>query len=237
MNPEQAQRPEPKHDWIPQWLAERGFHPTAPGTYSNGRAQFQILANQLTALPGNGTVAWHGDITQADTATLRFVLQTLIDSPGFQSEGQLARQTARREQAAAALHLVTTTIIEAPDSHPGVHLRRFLWSIYNGHHAMSLWRLRDNLDARHQGAVTLLFAAWMQGDLPDDTLRQALTDSGEMDRWDEFRLNPAQKELFTTATNTVTQLLATLPPSGLYPDITRANALLRQVVDCLTPRR
>lgn len=101
---------------------------------------------------------------------------------------------------------------------------------------MSLWRLRDNLDARHQGAVTLLFAAWMQGDLPDDTLRQALTDSGEMDRWDEFRLNPAQKELFTTAANTVTQLLATLPPSGLYPDITRANALLRQLVDCLTPK-
>jgi hypothetical protein len=237
MNPEQAHRPEPKHDWIPQWLAERGFQPTAPGTYSNGRAQFQILANQLTALPGNGTVAWHGDVTQADTATLRFVLQTLIDSPGFQSEGQLARQTARREQAAAALHLVTTTITEDPDSHSSVHLRRFLWSIYNGHHAMSLWRLRDNLDARHQGAATILFAAWMQGDLPDDTLRQALTDSGEMDRWDEFRLNPAQKELFTTATNTVTQLLATLPPSGLYPDITRANALLRQVVDCLTPRR
>ena len=237
MNPEQAHRPEPKHDWIPQWLAERGFHSTAPGTYSNGRAQFQILANQLTALPGNGTVAWRGDITQADTATLRFVLQTLIDSPGFQSEGQLARQTARREQAAAALHLVTTTIAEDPDSHSSVHLRRFLWSIYNGHHAMSLWRLRDNLDARHQGAVTLLLAAWMQGDLPDDTLRQALTDSGEMDRWDEFRLNPAQKELFTTAANTVTQLLATLPPSGLYPDITRANALLRQVVDCLTPKR
>ncbi len=102
---------------------------------------------------------------------------------------------------------------------------------------MSLWRLRDNLDARHQGAVTILFAAWMQGDLPDDTLRQALTDSGEMDRWDEFRLNPAQKELLGTATNTVTQLLATLPPSGLYPAITRANALLRQVVDCLSPIR
>lgn len=237
MNPEQAHRPEPKHDWIPQWLAERGFHSTGPGTFSNGRAQIQILGNQLTALPGNGTVAWRGDITQADTATLRFVLQTLIDSPSFQSQTQITRQAARREQAAAALHLVTTTITEAPDSHPGVHLRRFLWSLYNGHHALSLWRLRDNLDARHQGAVTLLLAAWMQGDLPDDTLRQALTDSGEMDRWDEIRLNPAQKELFTTATNTVIQLLATLPPSGLYPDITRANALLRQVVDCLTPKR
>ncbi len=102
---------------------------------------------------------------------------------------------------------------------------------------MSLWRLRDNLDARHQGAVTLLFAAWMQGDLPDDTLRQALTDSCEMDRWDVLRLTPARKERLGTATSTVTQLLATLPPSGLYPDINRANALLRQVVDCLTTQR
>jgi hypothetical protein len=237
MDPTQTNRPETKHDWLPQWLAERGFHSTGPGTFSNGRAQFQILANQLTALPGNGTVAWRGEITEADPATLRFLLQTLIDSPAFQSHTQLTRQAARREHAAAALHLVTTTITEDPDSHPGVHLRRFLWSIYNGHHAMSLWRLRNNLDARHQGAVTLLFAAWMQGDLPDDTLRQALTDSGEMDRWDELRLTPAQKELFTTAADTVTQLLATLPPSGLYPDITRANALLRQVVGCLTPKR
>jgi hypothetical protein len=237
MNPAQTNRPETKHDWIPQWLAERGFHSTGPGTFSNGRAQFQILGNQLTALPGNGTVAWRGDVTEADTATLRFVLQTLIDSPSFQSQTQITRQAARREQAAAALHLVTTTITEDPDSHASVHLRRFLWSLYNGHHAMSLWRLRDNLDARHQGAVTLLFAAWMQGDLPDDTLRQALTDSGEMDRWDELRITSAQKELLGTATNTVTQLLATLPPSGLYPDITRANALLRQVVDCLTPKR
>jgi hypothetical protein len=101
---------------------------------------------------------------------------------------------------------------------------------------MSLWRLRDNLDARHQVAVTLLFAAWMQGDLPDDSLCQALTDSGEMDRWDELRLTPAQKELFTAAANTVTQLLATLPPSGLYPAITRVNALLCQMVDCLTSK-
>lgn len=237
MNPTQTNRPETKHDWLPQWLAERGFHSTGPGTFSNGRAQFQILGNQLTALPGNGTVAWRGDVTEADTATLRFVLQTLIDSPSFQSQTQISRQAARREQAAAAVHLVTTTITEDPDSRTGVHLRRFLWSLYNGHHALSLWRLRDNLDARHQGAVTLLFAAWMQGDLPDDTLRQALTDSGEMDRWDELRLTPAQKELLGTATNTVTQLLATLPPSGLYPDITRANALLRQVVDCLTTQR
>jgi hypothetical protein len=237
MNPAQTNHPEPSRDWLPRWFAERGFHSTGPGTFSNGRAQFQILGQQLTALPGNGTVAWRGDIPEADTATLQFLLQTLVDSPGFQSQTQIARRTARREHAAAALHLVTTTITEDPDSHASVHLRRFLWSLYNGHHALSLWRLRDNLDARHQGAVTLLFAAWMQGDLPDDTLRQALTDSGEMDRWDDLRLNPAQKALFTTATESVTQLLATLPPSGLYPDITRANALLRQVVDCLTPKR
>ena len=69
MNPAQTNRPETKHDWIPQWLAERGFHSTGPGTFSNGRAQFQILGNQLTALPGNGTVAWRGDVTEADSAS------------------------------------------------------------------------------------------------------------------------------------------------------------------------
>ncbi len=81
---------------------------------------------------------WRGEKAQADTAILRFVLQTLTYSPGFQSESQLASQAALR--------------------------------------------------------------------------------------------------LVTSAAAIDTQLLATLPPSGLYPDITRANALLRQVVDCLTPK-
>lgn len=52
-----------------------------------------------------------------------------------------------------------------------------------------------------------------------------------------LRLTPSQKAIFATAADTVTQRLATLPPSGLYPDITRANALLRQVVDCLGTKR
>ncbi len=184
MSPAQITHQNLNRDWLPRWLAERGFHSTGPGTFSNGRAQFQMVGNQLTALPGDGTVAWREDIARADTAHLQFLLQNLVNAPGFQSQIQIDRQVARREHAAAALHLVTTTITESPDSHAGVHLRRFLWSMYNGPHAMSLWRLRDNLGPRHQGAVTLLFAAWTQGTLPDDTLRQALTDCGEMDRWD-----------------------------------------------------
>ena len=102
---------------------------------------------------------------------------------------------------------------------------------------MNLWRLKDVLDHRHNAAVVEVLTAWMQGHVSENALRHALTVSGEMDRWDAATLGPKDRERLDDALNAVTDLLNTVPPGRPILELTRANGLLRQVVDCLRTAR
>lgn len=68
----------------------------------------------------------------------------------------------------------------------------------------------------------------MQGFIPEATIRTALLDSGEMDRWDTVRLPAPEQKRLVEAFDAVTDLLNTTPPGAPVPQLTRANGLLRQ---------
>lgn len=113
--------------------------------------------------------------------------------------------------------MLTDAIAQHPDTHSGVHLRRFLWSLYNGHHALNLGRMKDVLDRRHNAAVVEVFTAWMQGQVSEDALHHALTVSGGMDRWDAVTLGAKDRERLDDAVSAVTDLLNTVPPRPPHP--------------------
>lgn len=54
-----------------------------------------------------------------------------------------------------------------------------------------------------------------------------------MDRCDAVTLGPKDRERLDDALDAVTDLLNTVPPGRTILELTRANGLLRQVVDCM----
>jgi len=107
------------------------------------------------------------------------MLGHVLASPGFLSQTEIERRAARQESAREALQWLATAVRENPEGHSGTVIRRFLWSLYNGHHELNLWKLKNVLDSQNNAAVVELFVAWMHGFVPEDTLREALIAAGE----------------------------------------------------------
>lgn len=76
-----------------------------------------------------------------------------------------------------------------------------------------------------------VFTAWTQGQVSEDALRHALTASAKMDRWDAVTLGAKDRQRLDDALSAVTDLLNTVPPGRPSLELSRANGLLRQVVD------
>lgn len=63
-------------------------------------------------------------------------------------------QRAARERALGqSLANIAASILEGPETHSGQQLRRFLWSLFNGHHVLNLWTLKGVLDSE-RGATS-----------------------------------------------------------------------------------
>ncbi len=210
-----------------------GLERTAPASFTNGRATVRLDGTVLLATPGDGTKAWRTELKDAEPEAIRYLLTNVLAAPSFLSQTELDRRASRQRTAAEALQNLATSIREHPDAHSGQHLRRFVWSIFNGNHALNLWRMKDVLDGEQNAWVTEVFTAWMQGFVPEATIRTALLDSGEMDRWDTVRLRAPEQKRLVEAFDAVTDLLNSTPPGAPVPQLTRANGLLRQVMDLL----
>ena len=233
MAPEIARAPLTEQPWLKEFLEARGFERTAPASFTNGRATVRLDGNALIAVPGDGTQAWRTELKDAQPETICYLLTTVLAAPSFLSQAELDLRATRQRKAEEALQNLATSVRENPDTHSGQHLRRFVWSIFNGNHALNLWRLKDVLDAQQNAQVTEVFTAWMQGFVPEATIRSALFDSGEMDRWDSVRLRAPEQKRLVEAFDAVTDLLNSTPPGAPVPQLTRANGLLRQVMDLL----
>ncbi len=101
-----------------------------------------------------------------------------------EAETELALRAERVRVAEVALQKIADSIRynpDNPDTQSGQHLRRFIWSLFNGHHALNLWRIKDVLAPRHNAAVTEVFSSWMRGFASEDASRRTLMDSGETD--------------------------------------------------------
>jgi len=134
-------------------------------------------------------------------------LQVILAAPGLQSQAEIDHRENRRLAAETALGCIAESIRENPDTHSGQNLRRFVWSLFNGHHPLNLWRMKDVLDSEHNAAVTEVFTGWMEGSVSDDALRRTLTHSGEMDRWETVRLRAPEQRCLVDAVDVASDLL------------------------------
>ncbi len=233
MAPEIARPPLTEQPWLKEFLEARGFERTAPASFTNGRATVRLDGNVLIAVPGDSTTAWRTELKDAQPEAICNLLTHVLAAPSFLSQAELDLRASRQRTAEEALQILATSIRDNPDSHGGQHLRRFVWSIFNGNHALNLWRMKDVLDPQQNAWVTEVFTAWMQGFVPEASIRRALFESGEMDRWDTVRLRAPEQKRLIEAFDAVTDLLNSTPPGEPIPHLTRANGLLRQVVDLL----
>lgn len=215
--------------WFQELLDAHDFRRTGPGEFSNGRASLRIEGNQLTAIPGDGGRPWKTQLGGVPVGGIRSLLTTFLATPSFRSAKRVEHDRARVESAEAALGIVAEFILQSPETHGGIRLRQFLWSIWNGHHVLNLWRLRDGLDIRHREAVQVVFAAWWDGYLGDESLRKVLMSTGEFDRWESVRAGPSHQRRLGDALDAVADVLIQVPPGDLSRELARVDELLRRI--------
>ncbi len=234
MAPELAPPSLADQPWFVEFLETRGFRKTTPSSFSNGRASVRVDGPMLCAVPGDdGKKVWRSEVKETPPEAIRQLLSVVLSAPSFLSQAELDKRVARQRHAADALGDIANTIRENPDSPAGQQLRRFVWSIFNQHHAVNLWRMNDELSPQQKGWVAVVMTAWMDGQVPDDAIRSALMDSGEMDRWDTVRLRAPEQRRLVEAIGAVSDILKSTLPGYASPAITRADGLLREVLDLL----
>ena len=234
MAPELAPPSLADQPWFAEFLENRGFRKTAPATFSNGRASVRVDGPTLYAVPGDdGKKVWRTQVKETPPEAIRQLLTVVLSAPSFLSQAELDQRMACQRKAVDALGDIANTIRENPDSPAGQQLRRFVWSIYNQHHGVNLWRMKEELSPQQKGWVVVVMTTWAEGYVSEDAVRSALMDSGEMDRWDEIRLRAPEERRLVDAIDAVSDLLKTTPPGVGSPGLTRADGLLREVVDLL----
>jgi len=238
MAPELAPTPLAEQPWFAEFLESRGFRKTAPATFSNGRASVRLDGSTLYAVPGDdGKKVWRTQVNETSPESIRQLLGVVLSAPSFLSQAELDQRAERQRQAELSLGRIAAEIRENPDSSEGQQLRRFVWSIFNQHHALSLWRMKEELGPHHGRMVAEVMTAWIEGNLSESAIRSALEDSGEMDRWDIVRLQGPEQRRLTDAIDAVSDVLKSTPPGSSSPALTRINDLLREVANLLRNAR
>ncbi len=151
--------------------------------------------------------------------------------PPFLSQQEIDRRLERTHAAKIALDRIVELILGAPDAAPSRELRRFLGSLFNGYHVINLWTLRHALDRQQSGWATEVFNAWINVHVSDELLRQALTDSGEMEGWDSARPATADQQHLHDGTDIVTAVLRWIQPGASHARLTQELALLHEVIE------
>lgn len=98
------------------------------------------------------------------------------------------------EKVTLALDDITTAIQDNWNTHGGARLRNFIWSIWNDLHCINLNDLRGGLDPHLSEAVAIVFSAHLTGGLSEDMISEALSNSGEFDRWEQERARTPEHE-------------------------------------------
>lgn len=161
-------------------LSRHGFAQDGSGRFSNGRAALRFEGTNLFAESAPPTRIWRSDLREVSPALVVALLDQLLTTLGFLSATEIERQTQRIHDAKIALDRIVELIREAPNAAPSVELLRFLWSLFNGHHLLNLWRLRHTLDRQQSAWATELFTAWMNGHVSEELLRHCIDEIPEV---------------------------------------------------------
>lgn len=234
MAPELAPSPLAEQPWFTEFLQNRGFRKTAPATFSNGRASVRVDGSTLYAVPGDdGKKVWRTQIKETSPESICQLLTVVLSAPSFLSQAELDQRAGRQRQAEVSLGRIATAIRENPDSPEGKQLRQFVWSIFNQHHAVNLWRMKEELGPQQRQWVADILTAWLEGNLSENSIHSALEDSGEMDQWDNICLQAPEQRRLADAIDSVSDIVKATPPGPSSPALTRANDLLREVANLL----
>ena len=180
MAPELASPPLAEQTWFREFLESRGFQSAATNSFSNGRSTIRMEGSVLYAIPAGGGKPWRTETKAVPPEIIRQLLTGVLAGPSFVSQKEIDDQTSRRRAAESTLQELAESIRDRPDSHSTKHLGRLLWSMFNGHHSLNLWSMKNSLDSHRVELVSGVVTAWLRGELPDDALRKALAASSEM---------------------------------------------------------
>lgn len=133
---------------------------------------------------------------------------------------ELKRQEAERRASVVpaaleeALLTLTRTLQAHWSTHGGTHLRRFVWSLWNGLHPVNLYQVSGGWDGKINEAVILVFTAYFRGLVEEDRLRRLLEESGEMERWEEARAETPEQHAvdYPPLPKSLREHVATLEP-------------------------
>ncbi len=223
--------------WLNNFLVARGFERTSPGNFTNGRATLRFDGWILHAVPDDRTKTWRSDLSEATSESIRQLLVPLLTSPSFLSHAELEQRRGREVMLREILASIAETIAAAPESPTGRQLRGFLWSMYNGHHLINLYSAKDDLEGEHRKRMLEVLGGWMDGYISEDSLRTALTASGEMDRWDTLKLVGTEEARLLNVIRDVETLIKSVKPSQAHVDFTAARRNLVMAIDTIKRAR
>lgn len=233
MNPETPRDPLAEQPWFVAYLASKGFEKTSPTTFVRGEASIHVDGTQIHADPGSGHRGWTTDFAGADRASVKAMLEQILKTRPFLTPVDLAEERIEKQNLERALTGIATTIKDGPDTGHAVQLRRFLWSLYNGHHLVNLWKMTCVLDSTRGGWVSEVCAGAFVGALKEDDIKRALLVAGEMQRWDEVQPSDDQASQIDVAVEKIEDVLKTMPPSNAHTQLKRARELLWEAKDAL----
>jgi len=214
--------------WFVDLLAGNGFAKCAEDTFSNGSACIRLDGSQFAANPGVGNCVYKADFGQADRKTVTFMVEQILKMRPFRTDTELAQEQAAKRSVDLALGGIALAVRDEPDSACGTQLRRFLWSLYNMHHLVNLWRLAAELDHERAAWVAEVLAGMASGLVKDADLTRTLQTAGEMDRWEKEHPEDEVRVRLQEAEDVVTGLVRKIPPSRAH---TVLAALLRNIAE------
>lgn len=233
MNPEMPRESLADQPWFVDFLAANGFAKSSPTTFIREQASLEVEGTELHADPGNGEKGWSTDFGDANPASVKAVLEQILKMRPFLSSVDLAQERIEKQSLERALAGIAATIKDGPDTGSGVQLRRFLWSLYNGHHLINLWKMTCVLDGTRGGWVSEVCAGAFVGALKEDDIKRALLVAGEMQRWDDVEPSDDHKRQIQEAIEKVEDVLKTLPPSRSHTELDAVRKSLWEAKDAL----
>lgn len=233
MQPEMPSEPLARQPWFVEFLAAKGFAKSSPTTFIREAASLNIDGTILFADPGNGERGWSTDLGNAGRAAVQAMIEQILKMRPFLTKADHTKEQAERQSLERALTGIANTIRDNPDTGGGVQLRRFLWSLYNSHHLVNLWRMTAVMDSTRAAWVAEVCTGAFAGILKEDDIKRALLVAGEMERWDALRPSGEQQALIDEAVGKVDDLLKAVPPSNTHTQLKRAREALWEAQDAL----
>jgi len=221
--------------WFVDLLAGKGFVKCSENTFSNGKASIRLDGSHFAASPGVGNCVYKADFGEANRKTVTVMVEQILKMRPFRTDAEQAEERAEKRSVDLALGGIALAVRDEPHSACGVQLRRFLWSLYNMHHLVNLWRLAAELDHERAAWVAEVLAGAASGLVKDADLTRTLQTAGEMDRWEKEQPEDEVLVRLQEAEDLVTGLVRRIPPSrghtvlaSLQRNIAEAQSELRE---------